>query len=234
MDLTNYGENSFNSLLETKYLQKLLIETDKPPDLIIFYDGANDCSYFNQYRTPQAHYGYRRLQGLIESYRRSYLSLFKPLNDALFSSFTLELFDRFRQTMVAVHPENPVPQEFVAENGKRYEHVQKLAGAYGAKFLLVWQPILWVENAEVDPLVKEKEQVLNIMGAKFSKVRENLATTYDMLSGSLKDKPYFVDFRNALTSRTAPLYEADGVHLQPVGNKMMANRLAEVLKAKGW
>jgi len=72
------------------------------------------------------------------------------------------------------------------------------------------------------------------MGAKFSKVRENLATTYDMLSGSLKDKPYFVDFRNALTSRTAPVYEADGVHLQPVGNKMMANRLAEVLKAKGW
>ena len=72
------------------------------------------------------------------------------------------------------------------------------------------------------------------MGAKFSKVRENLATTYDMLAASLKDKLYFVDFRNALTSRTAPVYEADGVHLKPVGNKMMANRLAEVLKAKGW
>jgi len=87
--LTNYGENSFNSLLETKYLQKLLIETAKAPDLIIFYDGANDCAYFNQYRTPQAHYGYRRLQGLIESYRRSYFSLFKPLYGALYSSFTL-------------------------------------------------------------------------------------------------------------------------------------------------
>jgi len=117
VELTNYGENSFNSLLETKYLQKLLIDSDKPPDLIIFYDGANDCSYFNQYRTPQAHFGYRRLQGLIESYSRSYLSLFKPLNDALYSSSTLELFDRFRQTMVAVHPENPVPKEFVAETG---------------------------------------------------------------------------------------------------------------------
>ena len=234
VELTNYGENSFNSLLETKYLQKLLIDSDKPPDLIIFYDGANDCSYFNQYRTPQAHYGYRRLQGLIESYRRSYLSLFKPLNDALYSSFTLELFDRFRQTMVAVHPENPVPKEFVAETGKRYEHVKKLAGAYGAKFVLVWQPILWVEKGKIDPRVKEKERELSIMGAKFSKVRENLATTYDMLSGSLKDKPYFVDFRNALTSRTAPVYEADGVHLKPVGNKMVATRLAEVLKDRGW
>ena len=234
VELTNYGENSFNSLLETKYLQKLLIDSDKPPDLIIFYDGANDCSYFNQYRTPQAHYGYRRLQGLIESYRRSYLSLFKPLNDVLYSSSTLELFDRFRQTMVAVHPENPVPKEFVAETGKRYEHVKKLAGAYGAKFVLVWQPILWVEKRKIDPRVKEKERELSIMGAKFSKVRENFATTYDMLAGSLKDKPYFMDFRNALTSRTAPVYEADGVHLKPVGNKMVATSLVEMLKERGW
>ena len=34
--VTNYGENSFNCLLETKYLQKLFIETAKPPDLVIF------------------------------------------------------------------------------------------------------------------------------------------------------------------------------------------------------
>ncbi len=67
--VTNYGENSFNSLLETKYLHKLLLENAELPDLIIFYDGANDCLYFNQYRTPQAHYGYRRLRGLVESHR---------------------------------------------------------------------------------------------------------------------------------------------------------------------
>jgi len=54
-----------------------------------------------------------------------------------------------------------------------------------------------------------------------------------MLAGSLKDKPYFVDFRNVLTGRTAPVYEADGVHLKPAGNGMVAARLAEVLKAKG-
>ena len=72
------------------------------------------------------------------------------------------------------------------------------------------------------------------MGAKFSKVRENFATTYDMLAGSLKDKPYVVDFRNALTSRTAPVYEADGVHLKPNGNQMVAARLAEMLQARGW
>jgi len=234
VELTNYGENSFNSLLETKYLQKLLIKAAKPPDLVIFYDGANDCSYFNEYRTPQAHYGYRRLQGMVESYRRSYLSLFKPLYGALYSSYSLEIFDRFRQTMVAVHPENPIPKEFVAETGERYEHVRKLAGAYGAKFLVVWQPILWVEQGEVDPGVREKEREISVLGDRFTKVRENFATTYDMLAASLNNKPFFVDFRNVLVSRTAPVYEADGVHLKPVGNRMVAARLAEVLKAGGW
>jgi len=91
-----------------------------------------------------------------------------------------------------------------------------------------------VEKGQVDPRVKEKEQELSVMAERFLRVRENFATTYDLLTASLKDRPYFVDFRNVLISRTEPLYEADGVHLKPAGNKMVAARLAEVLKARGW
>jgi lysophospholipase L1-like esterase len=232
--VSNYGENSFNSLLETKYLQKLLTEATNPPDLIIFYDGANDCSYFNLYRTPQAHYGYRRLQGLIQSYRQSYFSLFKPLCGACYSSFSMEVFDRIRQTMVPVYPNNPIPKKFVAETGKRYEHVRKLAGAYGANFLLVWQPFLWVETGKVDPRVRDQEKSLEVMGAKFLRVRENLTTAYNILSAPLKARPYFVDLHNVLCDRTTPVYEDDGVHLKPAGNKMVALRLAEVLRDRGW
>jgi lysophospholipase L1-like esterase len=232
--LTNYGENSFNSLLETKYLQKLLIEAAHPPDLIIFYDGANDCSYFNQYRLSQAHYGHRRLRAVIESYRGSMFGLLKPLNAAIYSSFTKEVFDKFRQIKVPVYPENPAPREMAAATEKRYEHVRKLAGAYGADFLLVWQPFLWVETAEVDPLVRAKEKDLSIMGSSFIEVRRNFTITYNLLADRLKDKPYFVDFRNALTSRSSPVYEADGVHLKPSGNRMVAKRMAQLLQDRGW
>ncbi len=232
--LNNYGENSFNSLMETKYLQKLLIETGKPPDLIIFYDGANDCSYFNQYRTPQAHYGQRRLRAMIENYRGSIFGLLKPLKAAVYSSFSKEAFDKFRQIKVPVNPENPAPRELAAATEKRYEHVRRLAGAYGADFLLVWQPFLWVETAEVDPLVRAKEKDLSIMGSNFFEVRRNFMVTYNLLADRLKDKPYFVDLRNALTSRTAPVYEADGVHLRAPGNRMVARRLAQLLKERGW
>ena len=39
----NFGERSFNSLLEINYLQKALITSAQRPDLILFYDGANDA-----------------------------------------------------------------------------------------------------------------------------------------------------------------------------------------------
>jgi hypothetical protein len=61
-----------------------------------------------------------------------------------------------------------------------------------------------------------------------------LVCTYDMLAARLKDKPYLVDFRNVRCSRTIPVYESDGVHLKPPGNRMVAIRLAEMLKERGW
>jgi len=76
--ISNFGSDGFNSLLETKYLQKLLIERPVPPDVIIFYDGANDYTYFAQYRTPDAHQGYRQGKALIESYHRSFFGLPSP------------------------------------------------------------------------------------------------------------------------------------------------------------
>ena len=128
--------------METKYLQKLLAEGATPaPQVIIFYDGANDSWYFAQYRTPYAHHGYRRVRGLIESYYRSFFGLLKPLNAALYASFSKELYDKVMQTLIPLDPETPSFQEFLDFTEKRYYYVQKLAAAHGARFFLFWQPV---------------------------------------------------------------------------------------------
>ncbi len=101
--MVNCGQDGFNSLMETKYLQKRLIE-NPPPNLIIFYDGANDCAYFAQHRTPDAHQGYERLRGMIEDYHRSFFGLLKPLNAAMWSSFTHEIYDKIRQGVIRIDP----------------------------------------------------------------------------------------------------------------------------------
>lgn len=230
--ILNFGENSFNSLLETKYLQKLLIESAAPPDLIIFYDGANDSSYFAQYRTPDAHFGLRRVRALVESYRRSLFGLLKPLNAAIYSSFTKELYDKIMQTAVPIDPDAEMLRNLAAVTEKRYEHVRRLASCYGAKFLLFWQPILWVETGEVNPRVRAEEEKLTIMGARFLAVRHNFRVTYDALARRLQAQPYFVDFRNALCSRAEPVYKPDGVHLKDAGRSLAAREMSRVLQAR--
>jgi lysophospholipase L1-like esterase len=225
----NYGENSFNSLMETKYLQKMLIEAAKPPDLIIFYDGANDCIYFAQHRNPYAHFGYRRLRGVVESYRQSFFGLFKPVNAAIYASFTKEVYDKMMEVAVPLKSDDPELRNMADLTEKRYEHVRKMAAAYGAGFLLVWQPILWVENGEVAPQIKAVEQTFAIQAGRFLATRRNISVGYGVLETKLQDRPYFLNFQNVLVPRRQSVYETDGVHLKAAGNEMVAQELGRVL-----
>ncbi len=231
--LVNFGENSFNSLLETKYLQKLLIEQPLKPTRVIFYDGANDATYFVQYRRWGAHLGYRRLQALIESYHASFFGLLKPLNAAWQASFSRELFQKLRGVAAPLGPDSPELQEFAAACRQRYDHVERLAACYGADFLLVWQPLWWVETGEVHPAVQQQEQLGMIMRSqRFAAFRENVRLVNQTLVDHLQHRPYFVDCRNILTPRTEPVYQADGVHLLDAGRVMVAQTLARLLTAR--
>jgi lysophospholipase L1-like esterase len=227
--LTNFGEPSFNSLLETKYLQKALIESRPLPQVIIFYDGANDCAYFAQDRIPSAHYGYWQLRGLVESYHYSLFGLLKPLNAALYSSFTKEFYDKIMQGLVAIEPDSPVLRQMVDAAEKRYDYNARLAAAYGARFLLFWQPCWWVENGPVAPAVKAREHLL---AGRRSTLRHNFEVTYDALEARLQNKPYFIKFRNILCSRTEPLYQEDGIHLEDAGRALVARHMGAVLKER--
>jgi len=229
----NFGENSFNSLLETKYLQKLLIESPTRPDLIIFMDGANECVYFSQNLTPYAHHGYQRVQALIESHRRSLFGLLKPLTAAVYASFTLEMYGKLRQTVIPIRADSEELRHFAAMTVQRYDYVNEQAGFYGSKFLLFWQPILWVEDCAVAPQVREIENNYAINKLRFAAVRQNFQVIYQALAERLRDKPYFVDCQNILCYRTQPVYKHDGVHLQDAGRMMVARRMLEVLKEKG-
>ncbi len=231
--VSNFGENSFNSLLETKYLQKLLIERPLRPNLIIFYDGANECVYFSQNRNVYAHHGYQRVKALIESHRRSLFGLLKPLTAAVYASFTLEVYNKLRQTVIPIRADSPELRHFVELTAQRYDYVQEQANFYGARFVLFWQPVLWVEDCAVAPQVREIEKDYAINKVRFAAVRQNFQVVYQALARRLRDKPYFVDCQNILCSRTQPVYKPDGVHLKDAGRMMVAQRMLEVLKEKG-
>ncbi len=224
--VVNYGQDGFNSLMETKYLQKLLIE-DSPPSLILFYDGANDSAYFCQHRTPYAHHGYERVRGMIEDYHRSFFGLLKPLNAAMWSSFTHELYDKMRQGLFHLDPQDPTLRQFADSCAQRYDYLNKVAASFGAKFVLVWQPCWWAETRPVAAKVRAREDV--VIGKNLA-VRDNFLVVYHALVERLQQKPYFINSHNDLCDRTEPAYQPDGIHLLEAGRKIMGSRLEAIVK----
>lgn len=230
----NLGVNSFNSLMETKYLQKALIERPVAPNLVIFYDGANDAKYFAEHRTPAGHHGYRRVRALIESYYKSWFGLLKPLNAALYSSFTKELYDKIHQVAIPIEPDSPELKQLTETALRRYDHVNKITRCYGGRFLLVWQPMLWVEQCpeEIPRSVTDREKGFILNADRYKVVRQNFITPYGAMEEKLKERPYFVNFRNILCGRSVSVYQPDGVHLNDEGRQMVARRITDVIEGK--
>jgi len=227
----NFGINGFNSLLEVNYLQKQLIEYPIKPNLVVFYDGANDSNYLIVQKTPYAHEGRDRVQAAVESYYKSGFGLLKPLNAAILASFTRELYNKLTYAATPLDPDSPLVREFVAMAVARYDYIDRIVSCHSAKFLLFLQPVYWAETcADMDPALKKQEEEAILGGKAFPHIRENTLLVYESLAKALADKPYFVNLQNALCSRTAPAYTHDGVHNTDDGRKLIARAMLPAIK----
>lgn len=230
--VVNFGIDSFNSLLEAKYLEKALIESIPRPDIVVFYDGANDAKYFVEHRTADGHHGYRRVQALIESYYRSWFGLLKPINAAIYASFTRELYDRLNQVAFPLDPAAPELQRMVEKAEQRYDFVDRLISALGARFVLIWQPMLWTEGCAVSPAAAQAEKTVLIDSDRLETMRRNFTTVYGALAERLSSKPYYTSFAGVLCGRTQPLYRPDGVHLNDEGRRAVAHAMSRMLSER--
>ncbi len=226
--ITNFGTDSFNSLLETKYLEKAMIE-NAAPDIIIFYDGANDAKYFIEHRTADGHHGYRRVRALIESYYQSWFGLLKPLNAAIYASFSHELYDRLNQVFFPLDPTADELRAMVEKSVQRYDFLNKFSNAFGAKFVLIWQPMRWTEGCAVGPAIAEAEKNLLINPDQLKTMTRNFTTVYTAIADRLSQKPYFKSFARVLCGRSSPFYRPDGVHLTDDGRRAVANAISQLL-----
>jgi len=229
--LDNYGINSYNSLMETKYLQKLLIERPDPPTLVVFYDGANDASYLSVYRTPYAHEGYDKVKGMIESYYKSAVGLLKPVMAAWYASYTRELINKFRYISTPLEADSEMVNEYVDLTVKRYDYLNKLVGSFGSKFILFLQPLYWTEECpNLDPTVAALEKKNMFDEKRFPTTRHNFRVVYTALKLALKDRPYFVDLQDVLCDRKAESYAPDGVHNTDYAREIIAKAMLPYIK----
>jgi hypothetical protein len=196
-DGINFGINSYNSLLEVKLLEKEFIEAEKRPNLVVFYDGANDANYFAVQKNRYAHEGRERVKGVIESYYRSGFGLLKPFNAAYYASFTRELLQKLFYIVREVDPNSPELAAFVDVTVKRYDFINHLCASYGIPFVLFWQPLYWTETChDVQRKWRQRKRPPS-SGQGVSPCARHFMLVYGALEKALADKPYFVPMRNA-------------------------------------
>ena len=224
----NFGERSFNSLLEIKYLQKALITSDQRPDLILFYDGANDAVALAHYRSPQGHFGYRRLDALMGGYQNNVLGIFKAFHTMALASYTRLLWEKANVGLLPLEPDSPVLRQYRVALARRYEHARRMAEAYGAKILVIWQPLRWVQDCSrsADQGRVSGESLAVAFGA-------NTRLVYQEARRGCGRLAYFRDFSQVFCQDGTAgdrFYKPDGVHLIAPGRQAVARSMAgEVL-----
>jgi len=168
---------------------------------------------------------------VVESYHGSLFGILKPLNAAWYTASARELWDKMRQGVISLSPNDPALQAYVRMTAQRYDFANKVAGCFGATFLLLWQPYWWIETGTVAPAVQNHEKKDIILGSHLA-LKHNFVTVNNALMPQLVNKPYFHDLHNLLCPRQQTVYESDGIHLNPTGDMMMAREISRLLKQK--
>jgi len=112
---------------------------------------------------------------------------------------------------------------------QRYDFGARLAEGLGAKFLLVWQPMLWTEGCVVSAAATDGERTLLINSDRLSAMRRNFTVAYSALTGRLAGKPYFTSFSAVMCGREKPFYQPDGVHLNDDGRRTVADAMGKLV-----
>ena len=216
----NFGESAYVARQNLVMLIQLL-EDGKRPNLVFFYDGANDViAKCRRDATPASYY---REAELVASLERS------KIKDQSFAYFLRPLFSvaadiRQKLTTDSARPfpiydchESPKKSAAIAEGLIRdWTIAQQLVEAYGGQFIAALQPVAYFSSTRKGHIYLSKE-----LEAQYDAV-------YPLIKQRLMRHKHFYDLTDALD--VDEFVYIDFCHVSPNGNRRIASRLAAIAK----
>ncbi len=216
VEVSNYGQLGYVSTQETLYLIKLL--RDNNPDIVVFYDGVNDP-------LPQLIPGGLHLdptRSLIEEYMNKEPQM-RNVFSSMFNIYFEEHYDLIKNYMTEDRSIKRGSDEFYQEIIDVYFHnlkiVSSLEDEFDFKSFYYWQPSL----ATKKNLSKAEEKIIekpNLRG---------LLKAYKKVNQKIEKRDSDFDNFNNLVDIFDDVEEQiyiDDSHKKPVGNKIIADRIA--------
>lgn len=230
----NYGESAWVSTQEVIQLLLELKQQAKKPDLVIFYDGANDP--YIPYRSGRfdVHQNFDRIKGQFEG-------------DAVvkWGSFgwvlrtnTYELVKRLATRFGLLNPDRGAYRKrakdlewMISKNVEYYlnnvDLVDALSKKYGFQYAFFWQPIIFVENKR---LTTKEAEIRRLESDMSPGLEEIYKRTYGLVRAIGKGKIQYI--ADVFNNETQDIY-IDSVHVSSEGNRIIAARIFDILPQRG-
>lgn len=221
----NLGERGFNSVQEFNRLMRLIAEGNVP-DIVVFYDGANDTwdGVYSPAIPRWHHYLNEFEQGVFEG--NIFLAPLKKTN-LYFLSQWLQRKTHVWDANVAKMINHNAPRvlDMWLENNRM---AQAVGDRYGIKIYFAWQPIIFSGKKPLDSQEKaivEKESVVLKRG--FQKVYQLAGERFPRMN--LAKYPPVQDLTDVFNQEPEPIY-LDFCHVNARGNELIARRFARIIR----
>jgi len=214
--VTNFGEGGYVS---TQEMIALMVELQKNniPDLVIFYDGANDSfSAFQQGITGIPENEFNRVAEFNQfNWRRGLLE-----NLAIYR-IPRGISLMFPPSRNSASPNSDLANNVFDTYSKNIELVESLSREYGFQTIYLWQPMIYSKK---NLSAWEKEQ-LNRFGEQnfFGRVSQSLVR-----NSSLQSHKNFFDLSDVFADQTSTIF-IDNFHISEQGNDRISDTILQML-----
>jgi lysophospholipase L1-like esterase len=241
----NYGTTAWVNTQEIVELILELKHAPRKPDLVVFYDGANDS--YSLYRTGMIDVPLNNdlIKNKLETgdpmqtgWNHPRSSTLRSISQYLLQSKTAQTISRLgAQLRTARSGAQPAFSRQLSSEQVRsqldiaYLKNMELAGAlarqYGFKYAFFWQPVMLAGHKR---LSAEEDTTLQKTVAGNGGIQAAFQEMYDLAQN--QSQADFFDIADVLDNRQDTIY-IDFAHLSPEGNRLVAGRIYDVLHSHG-
>jgi len=225
----NFGEGAWVSTQEVTQLMLALRSEARRPNLVIFYDGANDMYVPYQSGKADVHMNFDTIKNQFAAQRALRDGGFRYLMQTNTVQFVFALAAKS-----AAHKEDrPVPNSDLDGLAKaavnnyfgNMDTVQALAHQYGFEYAFFWQPVAYTSHKAS---AGDEQQIRD------SKKLANLANWVPQMYALVRaqQRAHFYDLTGTFDQTNESLF-LDWCHITMTGNELIARKMFEVIRPSG-
>jgi hypothetical protein len=222
----NYGEGAWVNTQEITQLMLALKREPRKPNLVIFYDGANEAFVPYQSGRADVHMNFDTIKSQFESQesaRRGGFAYLLHTNTAqLLFSLVVHAAQHAGDRAVPTNDPDGLALAAVNNYFAGMDVVNALAHQYGFDYAFFWQPVVFAGHK---PLTPAEEQIRD--SKRQAHLAEWCPRVYHL--AAQQQRPHFYDLTDAFDN-TRELLFLDWCHIVISGNHLIAQRMFEAVR----